>query len=89
VHTTNDPPVKPEQAAFGELELAQTAKVRAFREKRSADDVAARLTAVQQAAATDANLMPPLIEAVKAGATLGEISDVLRGVWGTYRAVAG
>jgi methylmalonyl-CoA mutase N-terminal domain/subunit len=89
VHTTNDPPVKPEQAAFGELEQAQTAKVRAFREKRSADDVAARLTAVQQAAATDANLMPPLIEAVKAGATLGEISDVLRGVWGTYRAVAG
>jgi methylmalonyl-CoA mutase N-terminal domain/subunit len=30
------------------------------------------------------NLLPPMIESVKAMATLGEISDVLRGEWGTY-----
>ena len=30
-------------------------------------------------------LMPPILEAVRARATLGEISDVLRDVWGVYR----
>jgi methylmalonyl-CoA mutase N-terminal domain/subunit len=30
------------------------------------------------------NLMPPIIDAVKVGATLGEISDALRSEWGTY-----
>ena len=29
--------------------------------------------------------MPPIIEAVRARATLGEISDTLRGVWGVYK----
>jgi methylmalonyl-CoA mutase N-terminal domain/subunit len=89
VHTTNDPAVKPEHAAFSELERAQIAKVEAFRRKRSDADVALRLTAVRAAAQSETNLMPPIIDAVKGGATLGEISDVLRGVWGTYRAVAG
>jgi methylmalonyl-CoA mutase N-terminal domain/subunit len=89
VHTANDPAVKPEHAAFSELERAQIAKVEAFRRKRSDADVALRLTAVRAAAQSETNLMPPIIDAVKGGATLGEISDVLRGVWGTYRAVAG
>jgi methylmalonyl-CoA mutase N-terminal domain/subunit len=43
---------------------------------------------VREAARGDENLMPPLIEAVRAGATLGEISDVLRAEWGVYRGVA-
>jgi methylmalonyl-CoA mutase N-terminal domain/subunit len=30
--------------------------------------------------------MPPIIEAVRARATLGEISDTLRDIWGVYRA---
>jgi methylmalonyl-CoA mutase N-terminal domain/subunit len=89
VHTTNDPAVKPDHPAFSELERAQIAKVEAFRRKRSDADVALRLTAVRAAAQSETNLMPPIIDAVKGGATLGEISDVLRGVWGTYRAVAG
>jgi methylmalonyl-CoA mutase N-terminal domain/subunit len=41
---------------------------------------------VRQAAAGTDNLMPPLIGAVRDGVTLGEISDTLRSVWGTYRA---
>lgn len=35
-------------------------------------------------ASADNNLMPPMIEAVRAYATVGEICDVLRGVWGEY-----
>jgi methylmalonyl-CoA mutase N-terminal domain/subunit len=37
------------------------------------------------AAAPDAPLMPPILEAVRARATVGEISGVLRDVWGVYR----
>jgi methylmalonyl-CoA mutase N-terminal domain/subunit len=40
---------------------------------------------VQQAAGTAAPLMAPIIDAVRARATLGEISDTLRQVWGLYR----
>jgi methylmalonyl-CoA mutase N-terminal domain/subunit len=43
------------------------------------------LEKVQQAGDTAAPLMPPIIDAVRARATLGEISDTLRGVWGVYR----
>jgi methylmalonyl-CoA mutase N-terminal domain/subunit len=35
-------------------------------------------------AASEKNLMPAIIDAVKAAATLGEISDALRAAWGTY-----
>jgi methylmalonyl-CoA mutase N-terminal domain/subunit len=89
VHTTNEPPHAAEPARFGELERAQTEKVRLFRERRSQDEVDRSLGAVRAAAASQANLMPAIIDAVKSSATLGEISDVLRDVWGTYRAVAG
>jgi methylmalonyl-CoA mutase N-terminal domain/subunit len=40
---------------------------------------------VLQAAGTSAPLMSPIINAVRARATLGEISDTLRQVWGVYR----
>ncbi|MCB9518730.1 MAG: hypothetical protein H6691_07405, partial [Gemmatimonadales bacterium] len=43
------------------------------------------LATVREAAAGATPLMPPIIEAVRARATLGEISDVLRETWGTYR----
>jgi methylmalonyl-CoA mutase N-terminal domain/subunit len=47
--------------------------------------VGERLGAVERAARDGSNLVPPTIEAVKAYATLGEISDVLRRVFGAYR----
>ena len=46
--------------------------------------VTATLAALRSAAATSANLMPLLIDAVRAYATLGEICDALREVWGEY-----
>ena len=43
------------------------------------------LSAVRAAADGTDNLLPPMREALLAGATLGQICDTLRGVWGEYR----
>nr|NIP66817.1 methylmalonyl-CoA mutase [Candidatus Bathyarchaeota archaeon]NIU80982.1 methylmalonyl-CoA mutase [Candidatus Bathyarchaeota archaeon]NIV67627.1 methylmalonyl-CoA mutase [Candidatus Bathyarchaeota archaeon]NIW16162.1 methylmalonyl-CoA mutase [Candidatus Bathyarchaeota archaeon]NIW34248.1 methylmalonyl-CoA mutase [Candidatus Bathyarchaeota archaeon] len=43
------------------------------------------LNGLRSAAQGNENLMPPIIKAVKAYATLGEIVEVLRGVFGEYR----
>jgi methylmalonyl-CoA mutase N-terminal domain/subunit len=51
---------------------------------RSAPEVASALDAVGKAAAGHDNLMPQILRAVEAYATVGEISDTLRGVWGEY-----
>jgi methylmalonyl-CoA mutase, N-terminal domain len=73
------------QPDFGALELGQRERVARVRAARDAAEVGARLAAVREAALGTGNLMPPMIEAVKAMCTLGEISDVLREEWGTYR----
>jgi methylmalonyl-CoA mutase N-terminal domain/subunit len=62
----------------------QRRKVRAWREQRDAASVSARLDAVRAAAEGTANLLPAMKEALRAGATLGEVSDVLREVFGEY-----
>ena len=43
------------------------------------------LAEVAHVAGTTDSLMPPIIAAVRARASIGEISDALRGVWGVYR----
>lgn len=63
----------------------QAAKLKALRAKRDQAKVDAALATVKAAAAGGDNLMPPILEAVKAYATLGEICDVLRGVFGEYQ----
>jgi methylmalonyl-CoA mutase, N-terminal domain len=63
----------------------QIERLRALRSERSAGQVRSGLAAVERAAREGGNLVPPCIEAVKAYATVGEISDVLRAVFGTYR----
>ena len=59
----------------------------ALRAERDAAAVARALEALRAAAQGDANLVPVLVEAVKAYATIGEICDVLREAFGEYRAV--
>jgi methylmalonyl-CoA mutase N-terminal domain/subunit len=59
--------------------------VRSGRDASAADTA---LRAVADAASGTANMVTPMIDAVRSGATLGEISDVLRTAWGTYRGVA-
>jgi len=63
----------------------QVARVRQVKAERNAAAVAEALAKVEAAARGSDNLMPPVLEAVKAYATLGEISDVFRKVWGQYR----
>ena len=64
---------------------AQTARLQAIRAERSADRVQETLSGVERACRDGSNVMPPIIEAVKAYATLGEVCDVFRKVWGQYR----
>ena len=68
------------------VEREQVARLVAFRAARDAAKVEALLAAVRTAAQGTQNLMPHFVEAVDGGATLGEICDVLRGVFGVYRA---
>src|SRR5436853_3825204 len=56
-----------------------------FRKSRDREAVARSLGRLEAVARGDANTMPAILEAVRAKATLGEISDVLRSVFGTYR----
>ncbi len=63
----------------------QIEKLERLRDGRDASAVSAALDAIQQAADTDENLVPLMMDAVKQAATLGEISDALRKVWGEYR----
>ena len=68
------------------VEREQVERLERFRSSRDGDAVTARLAAVRAAAAGSENLLPHFVEAVDAGATLGEICDVLREVFGTYHA---
>src|SRR4051794_416664 len=70
---------------FSALEASQQAQLAEVRRTRDAAAVQARLDAIRTAARGTDNLMPHIVDAVKAMATLGEISDALREVWGTYR----
>lgn len=64
----------------------QIERLQRVRRERDGTKVQASLNAIRDAAKKDrANLMPLLIDAVKAYATLGEIMDVLRKVWGEYK----
>ena len=71
-----------------EVERQQIDCVRAVRAGRSAGACRAALDAVSHAACEGGNLVPPIIAAVEAKATVGEISDTLRAVFGEYRETA-
>jgi len=67
------------------LERKQVERVRALRARRDAKPWQAALISVEEAARSGANLMPRILEAVEAYATVGEISDALRRVFGEYK----
>ncbi|MBV8170434.1 MAG: methylmalonyl-CoA mutase [Candidatus Eremiobacteraeota bacterium] len=70
------------------IERDQRARLAAFRAQRDAARVAERLAGVKRAAISNAALMPEFIEAVDAGATLGEVADALREVFSVYKPAA-
>ena len=69
-----------------EGERLQIESINEVRRTRDSREVAEKLRALEAAARGNDNLMPPLIEAVKAYATLGEMMDVFRNVFGEYEA---
>jgi methylmalonyl-CoA mutase N-terminal domain/subunit len=74
-----------------EVERDQVLQVRARRAGRDQSLVVARLAALGHAAAMDEgapNLVPLMLDAARAEATLGEICDELRSIWGGYREAA-
>ncbi|MBI3953489.1 MAG: methylmalonyl-CoA mutase family protein [Chloroflexi bacterium] len=69
-----------------EGEARQLERLKAIRRERDGRAVRQALQALREQAQSGANLMPPLLDAVRAYATLGETMDVLREVFGVYEA---
>jgi methylmalonyl-CoA mutase N-terminal domain/subunit len=79
-------PTSPERLKVDpSIEKLQRARLKEFRAKRDTKQVESELQRIASAARGDENLMPLFIEAVEAGATLGEICACLREIWGEYR----
>ena len=68
-----------------EIEQAQVERLRRLRARREAAPVRTALARVEEAARSSENLMPPILQAVEAYATVGEIADALRRVFGEYK----
>jgi methylmalonyl-CoA mutase N-terminal domain/subunit len=70
-----------------EVVRSQQERLRAVKAERDNEAVASALARLEDAARGDDNLMPAILEAVKTYATLGEVSDAMRRVFGEYRAL--
>lgn len=68
-----------------ELERSQIERLDVWRRSRTAPTVEAALARVKDVAATDDNLLPVMRQSLESGATVGEVSDALRSVFGQYR----
>ena len=89
VTTTRLVPHPYDPARREEAEAQQLQHLREVRQRRDGAAVAAALKRVKETALKEeANLMPPIIEAVEAYATVGELCDVLREVFGEHQQVA-
>jgi methylmalonyl-CoA mutase N-terminal domain/subunit len=83
--TDDQPATPPTHRIDPEGERRQVERVRTVRAERSAEAWAAAMDELERVARADANLMPPILDAVRAYATVGEISDRLRVAWGEHR----
>jgi methylmalonyl-CoA mutase N-terminal domain/subunit len=84
---SNDPPIEilyiDDRAADRQL-----GKLEALRQTRDNERVRRAIDRLRVGASTNENLMPAILEAVRAYATLGEMCDALRDVWGEYEEAA-
>jgi methylmalonyl-CoA mutase, N-terminal domain len=69
------------------IEAAQAARLAALRAERDNPAVEAALTDLQKAAQGTGNVLPPMREALRLRATVGEVCHTLRAVWGVYHPV--
>jgi methylmalonyl-CoA mutase N-terminal domain/subunit len=69
------------------IEAGQAARLKTLRESRDGTAVEAALADLQKAAQGTDNVLPPMREALRLRATVGEVCHTLRGVWGVYHPV--
>lgn len=85
VRREEEPEREPPPAAGGGAEERQREKLRLLKASRDGGRVREALRRVREAARTEENLLPPILAAVKAYATVGEICGVLREEFGEFR----
>jgi methylmalonyl-CoA mutase N-terminal domain/subunit len=83
--TDDEVTTPPTQRIDPEGERRQVERVRRIRAERSADAWTAAMDRLEEIARGEGNLMPAILDAVRAYATVGEISDRLRVAWGEHR----
>ena len=81
-----EPPIPVREIDNSKVRSRQIARLKKIREKRDAKKVAATLDALKKGARSDANLLPLAIEAMRARATLGEVSAALEEIFGRHQA---
>jgi methylmalonyl-CoA mutase N-terminal domain/subunit len=79
--TTNIPVFQIDES----IRIQQVEKLKALKSRRDTIKVTACLAAIKAAASGTENIMPSVIEAIENYCTLGEIADVLRGIYGEYQ----
>jgi methylmalonyl-CoA mutase N-terminal domain/subunit len=84
-HVSDDEASVPTLYIDESTERTQLTRLATLRADRDGAAVAASLEAMRNAATSGDNLMPPILDAVRAMATVGEMCDALREVWGEHR----
>jgi methylmalonyl-CoA mutase N-terminal domain/subunit len=87
-HTASSPATFETMRVDPELEDRQVRSLTTYRQRRNGDAARRAVDLVRETAKGTQNLMPPIVEAVRREATLGEIADALREVFGEYRSGA-
>ena len=84
-YTVDEDPKEDIEAVSEAEQRQQRERVQTLREERDQEAVDAALAALREAAEGEENVMPHIVDAVKAYATTGEICDAMRDVFGEYR----
>ena len=77
-------PPRIQQPDYPALEEAQRGRLGHLKASRDSSRLSHAFQAIRSAAVSGENFLPAMVQGVKARATLGEISDILREEWGTY-----
>jgi methylmalonyl-CoA mutase, N-terminal domain len=85
--TVQEPPMENLFTVDDSIRTQQMAKLQTLRSERNNEAVQQHLKRIEEAAKGTENLMPHILTAVEAYATLGEIADVMRGVYGEFKGV--
>jgi len=81
---TEEPPLEPSFALDPDTERRAVERLQAFRRARDGAATTAALAALDMAASSDANLVPPILAAIEARATVGEVMQTLEQRFGRY-----